>query len=147
MQWIQKKKKCKNLQPNILQSWRKNENTHDKFYDKKSVFCRKIQFWFTKYLCKKRAGKHWLLKWKFVFRLFRQNGPDGNRTRVQKSIPCSSTSVVYYFTFPPRNLNKHNSRFSSFMIRPHTQSLICVVSHVVEAWLLKRGCSRSDCCP
>ena len=78
---------------------------------------------------------------------FRQNGPDGNRTRVQKSIPCSSTSVVYYFTFPPRNLNKHNSRFSSFMIRPHTQSLICVVSHVVEAWLLKRGCSRSDCCP
>lgn len=81
------------------------------------------------------------------FRLFHLNGPDGNRTRVQKPIPCPSTSVVYCLTFPPRNLNKHNSRFSSFMIRPHTQSLVCVVSHVVEAWLPKRGCFRSDCCP
>nr|DAT97037.1 MAG TPA: hypothetical protein [Caudoviricetes sp.]DAU66879.1 MAG TPA: hypothetical protein [Caudoviricetes sp.] len=32
------------------------------------------------------------------------------------------------------------------MIRPHAQSLTCVVSHIVEAWVLKCECSRSDCC-
>nr|DAG33695.1 MAG TPA: hypothetical protein [Caudoviricetes sp.] len=32
------------------------------------------------------------------------------------------------------------------MIRPHAQSFACVVSHIVEAWVLKCECSRSDCC-
>ena len=29
------------------------------------------------------------------------NGPDGSRTRVRRPIPCTSTSVVCSFTFPP----------------------------------------------
>ena len=30
------------------------------------------------------------------------SGLDGSRTRVQKPIPCPSTSVVHALTFPPR---------------------------------------------
>ena len=74
------------------------------------------------------------------------SGPDGSRTRVQKSIPCPSTSVSYVLTFPPPDLRRHSSGFSSFIIRPQTQSFVCVVSHIVEAWILKCECSRSDCC-
>lgn len=37
------------------------------------------------------------------FRLFSDSGPDGNRTRVQKPIPCPSTSVVIPLTFPLRS--------------------------------------------
>ena len=73
-------------------------------------------------------------------------GLDGSRTRVQKPIPCPSTSVVYSLTFPPPHENKHPCGFSSFMIRPQVQSLACVVSHRVEAWILKCECPRSDCC-
>nr|DAK72851.1 MAG TPA: hypothetical protein [Caudoviricetes sp.] len=49
-------------------------------------------------------------------------------------------------TFPPPHENKHPCGFSSFMIRPQVQSLACVVSHRVEAWILKCECPRSDCC-
>jgi len=69
--------------------------------------------------------------------LMKISGLDGSRTRVQKPIPCPSTSVVYYLTFPPPHENKHPCGFSSFMIRPQVQSLACVVSHIVEAWVLK----------
>ena len=74
------------------------------------------------------------------------SGPDGSRTRVRRKIPCPSTSVVYYFTFPPHSENKHPKCFSSFMIRPMPQSFGNVVSHIVEARVLKCECSKSDCC-
>ena len=74
------------------------------------------------------------------------SGLDGSRTRVRNTIPCPSTSVVYYLTFPLPNDNKQPCGFSSFMIRPMAQSFANVVSHIVEAWVLKCECSRSDCC-
>lgn len=40
------------------------------------------------------------------FDLFSFNGVDGSRTRVQKQIPCTSTSVVCDLTFPPRYLQQ-----------------------------------------
>ena len=72
-----------------------------------------------------------------VFDLLRFSGVDGSRTRVQKPIPCPSTSVVYYLTFPLPHDNKQPCGFSSFMIRPMAQSFANVVSHIVEAWVLK----------
>ena len=80
----------------------------------------------------------------FGFALF--GGLDGSRTRVQKPIPCPSTSVVCSLTFPLPPGNKHPCGFSSFMIRPWTQSLVHVVSHIVEAWVLMCECTRSDYC-
>ena len=50
------------------------------------------------------------------------SGLDGSRTRVRNTIPCPSTSVVYYLTFPLPAENKHPAGFSSFMIRPYAQS-------------------------
>ena len=75
-----------------------------------------------------------------------QSGLDGSRTRVRKPIPCPSTSVVYPLTFPLSPGAKHPGDFSSFMIRPHAQSFASVVSHIVEAGILKCECSRADCC-
>ena len=80
------------------------------------------------------------------FRHFLFSGLDGSRTRVRRKIPCPSTSVVYSLTFPLRLGNKHPRRFSSFMIRPLPQSFDSVVSHIVEAGILKCECSRADCC-
>ena len=80
------------------------------------------------------------------FDLFSFSGLDGSRTRVRNTIPCPSTSVVYYLTFPLPHDNKQPCGFSSFMIRPMAQSFANVVSHIVEAWVLKCECSRSDCC-
>ena len=74
------------------------------------------------------------------------SGLDGSRTRVRNTIPCPSTSVVYYLTFPLPHDNKQPCGFSSFMRRPMAQSFANVVSHIVEAWVLKCECSRSDCC-
>ena len=74
------------------------------------------------------------------------SGLDGSRTRVRKPIPCPSTSVVYHLTFPLSPEDKHPDDFSSFMIRPHAQSFASVVSHRVEAGILKCECSRADCC-
>ena len=74
------------------------------------------------------------------------SGLDGSRTRVRSTIPCPSTSVVCYLTFPLPIENKHPSGFSSFIIRPHAQSFACVVSHIVEAWVLMCECTRSDYC-
>ncbi len=78
------------------------------------------------------------------FDLIRLNGPGGNRTRVQTGIPCTSTIIVHSFTFPPPAGNEHPSGFSSFIIRPYTQSLIYVVSYIIDAWLPECRCSRSD---
>ena len=80
------------------------------------------------------------------FDLFSFSGLDGSRTRVQKPIPCPSTSVVHNLTFPLQFRYEHRNCFSSFIIRPRVQSFARVVSHIVEAWVLKCECSRSDCC-
>ena len=78
------------------------------------------------------------------------NGVDGSRTRVQKPIPCTSTIIVRYLDrtcsglFPPAPGNEHPDAFSSFMIRPCAQSLTHVVSHIVDARILRCECPRAD---
>lgn len=81
-----------------------------------------------------------------VFGFASLSGLDESRTRVRRLIPCPSTRVVYPLTFPPPPGDKHPDGFSSFMIRPLTQSFANVVSHIVEAWILMCECTRSDCC-
>ena len=75
-----------------------------------------------------------------------RNGLDGSRTRVQRPIPCPSTSVVCSWRFPPMIRNKQPITFGSFMLRPTAQSFADVVSHIVEARLRWCGCHRSDYC-
>ena len=72
------------------------------------------------------------------------SGPEGNRTPVQKPIPCSSTIIVRSLTFPPPDENEHPSGFGSFILRPHTQSFACVVSYKIDAWVLMCRSTRSD---
>ena len=79
-------------------------------------------------------------------RRFVASGIDGNRTRVQRSLHRTSTSVVFAFTFPPRHPQRHGCRFSSFIIRLYTQSLVYIVSYIVDAWVLMCRCTRSDNC-
>ena len=67
-------------------------------------------------------------------------GPEGSRTPVRKPIPCSSTIIVDCLTFPPVHGNQHPCTFSSFMIRPASQSFDTVVSYMFEAWVLKCRC-------
>ena len=74
------------------------------------------------------------------------SGPDGSRTRVRSPIPCTSTSLVYRLTFPPASGDRHPNTFSSFIIRPHTQSLACVVSYLVDARFSKNRYKESDSC-
>lgn len=74
------------------------------------------------------------------------SGAEGNRTPVRKSIPCSSTIIVLYLTFPLPSEKGHPDGFSSFIIRPYAQSFAYVVSHIVDARVLKCGCSKSDSC-
>ena len=73
-------------------------------------------------------------------------GPEGSRTPVRKPIPCSSTIIVDCLTFPPVHGNQHPCTFSSFMIRPASQSFDTVVSYMFEARVLKCRCFKSDCC-
>ena len=72
------------------------------------------------------------------------SGAEGNRTPVRKPIPCSSTIIVCYLTFPLPHGNRHSCGFSSFMIRPCTQSLVHVVSHIVDARFLMCECTKAD---
>ena len=69
-------------------------------------------------------------------------GPDGDRTRVQKSIPCSSTSVVCYLSFPLRRESRHPCRVSSFILRTMQQSLCTAVSRIFESVSECAGASR-----
>nr|DAZ40787.1 MAG TPA: hypothetical protein [Caudoviricetes sp.] len=49
-------------------------------------------------------------------------------------------------TFPLPSEKGHPDGFSSFIIRPYAQSFAYVVSHIVDARVLKCGCSKSDSC-
>ena len=75
---------------------------------------------------------------------FLKSGAEGNRTPVRKPIPCSSTIIVGYLTFPLPHGNRHSCGFSSFIIRPYTQSLMYVVSHIVDARFLMCECTKAD---
>ena len=72
------------------------------------------------------------------------DGADGSRTRVRKSVPCPSTIIVCYLTFPPAAGSRHLTAFSSFMIRPYVQSLAYVVSRIVDARIRSCGWPRAD---
>lgn len=78
------------------------------------------------------------------FVLMRFSGPGGNRTRVQKPIPCTSTIIVRSFTFPLPYGNEHPYGFSSFIIRLSTQSFADIVSHIVDARYLRCGSPGAD---
>ena len=77
---------------------------------------------------------------------FLKSGAEGNRTPVRKPIPCSSTIIVPYLTFPPPSEKGLPDGFSSFIIRPYAQSFAHVVSHIVDARVLKCECFKSDSC-
>ena len=72
------------------------------------------------------------------------SGPGGNRTRVQKSVPCTSTIIVRSFRFPLPHGNEHPCGVSSFMIRPVAQSFASVVSHMFDAGFPTCECIGSD---
>lgn len=74
------------------------------------------------------------------------NGPEGNRTPVRKPIPCSSTIIVCYLSFPPSSGSRHPDDFSSFIIRPPGQSLPGVVSYIVDARFSACRCAKADSC-
>ncbi len=61
------------------------------------------------------------------------------------SIAVSPITAVC-LTFPLLYAERQAYSFSSFIIRPHAQSLTCVVSRMVDAWVTKCGCSVSDSC-
>ena len=91
----------------------------------------------------KKPHKHWIFQ---QLCGLSKSGAEGNRTPVRKSIPCSSTIIVPYLTFPLPSGKKHSDGFSSFIIRPHVQSFTCVVSYIVDARVLKCRCLKSDSC-
>lgn len=91
----------------------------------------------------KKPHKHWIFQ---QLCGLPKSGAEGNRTPVRKSIPCSSTIIVSYLTFPLPSGKKHSDGFSSFIIRPHVQSFTCVVSYIIDARVLKCRCLKSDSC-
>lgn len=78
-----------------------------------------------------------------VFAPSRPSGAGGNRTRVQKSIPCTSTIIVRSFSFPPPYGNEHPYGFSSFILRLTAQSFAAIVSHMSDTGFLMCECVRS----
>ena len=74
------------------------------------------------------------------------DGPEGNRTPVRKPIPCSSTIIVCSLTFPPSAGSRHPADFSSFILRPYRQSLLHVVSYIIDARFLTCRCAKADSC-
>ena len=61
------------------------------------------------------------------------------------SIAVSPITVVS-LSFPPLHARRQAYSFSSFMIRPHTQSLAYVVSCMIDAWVTGCRCPASDSC-
>ena len=74
----------------------------------------------------------------------RLSGPGGNRTRVQKPIPCTSTIIVRSLRFPLLHGNEHPCRFGSFILRLTAQSFAAIVSHMFDAGFPMCECVRSD---
>ena len=77
------------------------------------------------------------------FRSDAANGAGGNRTRVQKPIPCTSTIIVRSFSFPLLHGNEHPYRFSSFILRLTAQSFADIVSHIFDTGFPMCECIRS----
>ena len=77
------------------------------------------------------------------FRSDAANGAGGNRTRVQKPIPCTSTIIVRSFSFPLLHGNEHPYRFSSFILRLTAQSFADIVSHMFDTGFPMCECIRS----
>ena len=73
-----------------------------------------------------------------------KNGVDESRTRVRKPVHRPSTIIVGSLRFPPPHGNRHPYGFGSFILRPHAQSFACVVSCMLDAWVPKCRCFRSD---
>ena len=72
-----------------------------------------------------------------------ESGLGGNRTRVQKPIPCTSTIIVRSFSFPLPHGNEHPCRFSSFILRLTAQSFAVIVSHMFDTGFPTCECIRS----
>ena len=113
------------------------------FARKTGVFLSLFGFRFVHSESIKKPHKHWIFQ---QLCGLPKSGAEGNRTPVRKSIPCSSTIIVPYLTFPLPSGKKHSDGFSSFIIRPHVQSFTCVVSYIVDARVLKCRCLKSDSC-
>ena len=82
---------------------------------------------------------------------FLKSGVDGSRTRVQKPIPCPSTIIVRYLgelisPVPSFGWKRTAFRIWQPLIRPCARSATHVVSHIVDARILKCECSRADSC-
>ena len=71
-------------------------------------------------------------------------GPGGNRTRVRKQFPRGFSHHSCFFAFPPHGGKQQPPYVSSFMIRLHTQSLVCIVSRDHDAGDREHGYSRAD---
>ena len=78
-----------------------------------------------------------------VFAPSRPSGAGGNRTRVQKSIPCTSTIIVRSFSFPLPHGNEHPCGFSSFILRLTVQSFAVIVSHIFDTGFPMCECAGS----
>ena len=60
-----------------------------------------------------------------------------------KTIPCTSTIIVRYFSFPLLHGNEHPCRFSSFILRLTAQSFADIVSHMFDTGFPMCECIRS----
>ena len=74
------------------------------------------------------------------------------KVELRESNPCPKTNSLFFyyhsllFNIPSAARERHSDGFSSFIIRPYTQSFVYVVSHIVDARVLKCGCLKSDSC-
>ena len=75
----------------------------------------------------------------------------------RESNPCPKNYPMYFYRlswlfrasaalFLSMQANQRPCIVGSFIIRPHTQSLVCVVSYIIDAWVLMCRCTKSDSC-
>ncbi len=64
----------------------------------------------------------------------------------ESSFIAVSPITAVSLSFPPLYARRQAYSFSSFIIRPHAQSLTCVVSRIVDAWVTRCGYPVSDSC-
>ena len=68
-----------------------------------------------------------------------QSGVDGSRTRVQKPIPCPSTIIVCFLTFPSSNGNKHPFGYGSLYYLTEAKTFFCSCSPLTRRSYPIRG--------